>query len=75
MATSDGDCLDSRISLPHISALKSKNSTANSSAIDAPVLAYSTTTQPHTIFPKLNLVAQPPPSQALTSLRTIVLLN
>ena len=74
--SSTGGCLDIPVSLSHAPSPEGKN------LQDYPV---STGGLESTIVPvnhlaalnltKLNLVAQPPPSQALISLRTIVLLN
>jgi len=76
ITTSESSCLDSQLSLPHISSLRSDSNALFPPAVIAPVFDLSTQIpQPNSIFSKLNLVAQPPPLQALTSIRTTVLLN
>jgi hypothetical protein len=69
------DCQDTRVFLPHVPASGDKNLSSdpvspNSIAFHLPPVSHSVVFS----LTSLNLVAQPPPSQALLSLRTIVLL-
>lgn len=69
-------CQDTRVFLSHVPAPSGKNLSSDpvspdSIAFHLPPVSHSAVFS----FTRLNLLAQPPPSQALLSLRTVVLLN
>lgn len=70
------DCQDTRVFLSHAPAPGGKNLSPDpvslgSYSFDRPATNHSAGFS----LTRLNLIAQPPPSQALVSLRTVVLLN
>ncbi|MDT8443448.1 MAG: hypothetical protein RQ722_04090 [Desulfuromonadales bacterium] len=70
------DCQDTRVFLSHAPAPSGKKLlpdtvSPGSYSSNIPSANYSTSS----FLTRLNLIAQPPPSQALVSLRTVVLLN
>jgi hypothetical protein len=69
-------CQDTRIFLSHVPVSNDNN--IKSAQISPDSFAFHLTPVSHSAFfflTRLNLLAQPPPSQALLSLRTVVLLN
>ncbi len=74
-SSADG-CLDTPISLSHAPAPRARDLPADSVTPGWPAFHFfSIRNLPAARLTGLNLVAQPPPSQALAALRTIVLLN
>ncbi len=74
-SAADG-CLDTQISLSHAPAPGAKDLLADSvTPAWSAFPFFSLRNFPATRLTRLNLVAQPPPPQALAALRTIVLLN
>ena len=74
--SSADDCLDTSVSLFHAPAPEGKNLLTAPVSPNGLAFHFPPTSHLDAIrLTRLNLVAQPPPSQALNSLRTIVLLN
>lgn len=71
------DCLDSQVSFAHASASPPENIGKTDYSYPAWQIFSNHLAQPLVVnrFVKQNLVAQPPPSQTLLALRTIVLLH